>query len=80
MTINIKTDNFNFYTSFSQKIENLEIILEIYNGDPVKAVQNLNNIYNSYQQYQTSKNKSNLKEMNKKTYKKKWIIFQKIKE
>ena len=70
MTINIKTDNFNFYTSFSQKIENLEIILEIYNGDPVKAVQNLNNIYNSYQQYQTSKNKSNLKEMNKKTYKK----------
>ena len=70
MTINIKDENFNFTSSFSKKIENLEIILEIYNGDPVEAVQNLTNIYTHYQHYLTAKKKNNLNEMNKKSYRK----------
>ena len=72
MIINIKNDNFNFSKSFSQKIENLEIIIQIYNGNPVKAVQNLTNLYNNYQQYLNSQNKIKNKgnEMNKISYKK----------
>ena len=65
MTINIKNDNFNFSETFIKKIENLEIILSIYNGDPVKAVQNLNSIYNEYQQYLTIQNKNNANENKK---------------
>ena len=65
MTINIKNDDFSFSETFSQKINNLEIILEIYNGDPIKAVQELNGIYNEYQQYLNTKNKNNMNNMNK---------------
>ena len=70
MTMNIKNDDFNFNTTFSKKIENLETILQFYNSDPVKAVQNLNSLYNDYQQFLTSKNKNNAIDMNKKNYKK----------
>ena len=70
MTINLKNENFNFSQMFSEKIDNLETILQIYNGDPVKAVQKLNNIYSDYQQYLITKNKNNLAELNKKGYKK----------
>ena len=70
MTMNIKNDDFNFNTTFSKKIENLETILQFYNSDPVKAVQNLNTLYNDYQQFLTSKNKNNAIDMNKKNYKK----------
>ena len=72
MIINIRNDNFNFSKSFSEKIENLEIILHIYNGNPIKAVQNLTNLYNNYQQYLNAQNKirNKGKEINKKSYKK----------
>ena len=70
MTMNIKNDNFNFSVSFTQKIENLETILQIYNGDPVKAIQNLTFIYNNYQQYLTKQNKNKAIYMNKRSYKK----------
>ena len=70
MTINIKNDNFNFSSTFSEKLENLEIILEIYNGDPVKAVKKLNTIYSEYQQYLINKNKSNANSISKKNYRK----------
>ena len=72
MIINIRNDNFNFSKSFSQKIENLEIIIQIYNGNPVKAVQNLADLYYNHQQYLNSQNKIKNKgnEINKKSYKK----------
>ena len=57
MTMNLKNDDFSFNTSFSKKIDNLQTILQFYNADPVKAVQELNKIYNDYQQSITSKNK-----------------------
>jgi len=70
MITNMKNDNFNFAASFTQKIENLETILQIYNGDPVKAVQNLTSLYNKYQQYLAEQNKNNANDMYKKSYKK----------
>ena len=70
MVTNMKTDNFNFAVIFTQKIENLETILQIYNGDPVKAVQNLTSLYNKYQQYLTEQNKNTANDMYKKSYKK----------
>ena len=70
MTMNLKNDDFSFNTSFSKKIDILQTILQFYNSDPVKAVQELNKIYNDYQQSITSKNKNNASDMNKKNYKK----------
>ena len=70
MTINIKSDEFNFSELFLKKIEYLESILEFYNSDPIKNVQNLNTLYNNYQQYLNSKNKNNSSEMYRKNYKK----------
>ena len=69
MTMNIKSDEFNFNETFSKKLDNLESILQFYNSDPVKGVQNLNSLYSNYQQYLSLKNK-NTSEMNKKNYKK----------
>ena len=70
MTMNIKNDDFNFNSTFSKKIENLESILQFYNIDPIKSVKNLNSIYNDYQEFLTIKNKNNANEMNKKNYNK----------
>ena len=70
MTINVKNEEFNFASIFLKKIENLEIALEFYKGNPIDAIQNLNKIYNNYQQYLNSKNKNKANEMNKKNYKK----------
>ena len=70
MTMNVKNEEFNFVSTFLKKIENLEIILEFYNGNPINAIQNINNIYNNYQQYLNSKNKNKALDMNKKNYKK----------
>ena len=70
MTINVKNEEFNFASIFLKKIENLEIALEFYKGNPIDAIQNINKIYNNYQQYLNSKNKNKANEMNKKNYKK----------
>ena len=70
MTMNIKNEEFNFASTFLKKIENLEIALEFYKGNPLDAIQNINKIYNNYQQYLNSKNKNKTNEMNKKNYKK----------
>ena len=69
MTIT-KIDDSDFLKTFSSKIEQLEIILQIYNGDPVKAVQDLNQLYSEYQQKLMLKNKNNANELNKKGSKK----------
>ena len=69
-TINIKNDKFNFSQTFSQKIDNLENLLKIYEEDPIKCVKNINKIYNKYQQYLTVRNKNNINQMNKRGYKK----------
>ena len=68
MILNSKNDDFNFNSFFMQKIENLETILQFYNGDPLKAVINLNGIYSKYEQFMKSKNK-NSNEINQKKYK-----------
>ena len=70
MIMNVKNEEFNFVSIFLKKIENLEIILEFYNDNPINAIQNLNKIYNNYQQYLNSKNKNKSIDMNKKNYKK----------
>ena len=70
MTMNVKNDDFSFNSTFSKKIKNLETILQFYNADPIKAVQNLNETYNEYQQFLTATNKNNANDMNKKNYKK----------
>ena len=69
MTINIKSDDFNFSELFLKKIEYLESIIQFYNSDPIKNVQNLNALYNNYQQFLTTKNR-NSSETYKKNYKK----------
>jgi len=70
MTMNAKNEEFNFASTFLKKIENLEIALEFFKGNPIDAIQNINKIYNNYQQYLNSKNKSKANKMNKKNYKK----------
>ena len=70
MTMNVKNEEFNFASTFLKKIENLEIALEFYKGNPIDAIQNINKIYNNYQQYLNSKNRNKANEMNKKNYKK----------
>ena len=40
MITNTKYDGFDFKVTFSNKIENLEIILELYKSSPLEAVQN----------------------------------------
>ena len=70
MTMNVKNEEFNFASTFLKKIENLEIVLEFYKGNPIDAIQNINKIYNNYQQYLNSKNKNKANEINKKNYKK----------
>ena len=77
MIINTKNDDFNFINTFSQKIENLEIILQIYKSDPLKSIKNLNSIYNNYQQYLISKNKNKSIDIKKKNLK---IYLKRIKE
>ena len=69
MTIT-KFDDSDFLKTFSSKIEKLEIILQIYNGDPVNAVNELNQLYGEYQQKLILKNKNNANELNKKGLKK----------
>ena len=71
MIINTKYDGFDFKANFSKKIENLEIILELYKSSPLEAIQNLNLIYNEYNQYLISKNKSAIINSNKKNINKK---------
>ena len=69
-TTNTKNDDFIFEDIFTKKLDNLETILQIYNGDVLKSLKNLNIIYNDYQQYITKKNKNEAMLMAKRTYKK----------
>ena len=70
MIINIKEDSFNFNEEFSKKIKNLEIILNIFEENPINAVHNLISSNNRYNKYMSSKNKKILSEKNKSNYKK----------
>ena len=65
MIINNKDDHFNFYNEFSNKIQNLDIIIKIYTDDPIKAVHDLTTSYNKYDKYISSKKKSLYLDMNK---------------
>ena len=66
MIITSKNDDFNFNNVFSEKLNNLRTILEFYNEDPLKAVNNLNEIY---QKFLNLKIKKNIIDINKKKYK-----------
>ena len=70
MIMNVKNSGFKFDEMFSRKLDNLETIIQLYNGDPIQALHNLNNIYNEYQQYLTTKNKNEAIEMAKRGFRK----------
>ena len=71
MTINSKAEGFDFNYIFTKKIDNLEIVLELYKSSPLEAIQNLNTLYNDYNQYLINKNKLALIDSNKKNFIKK---------
>jgi hypothetical protein len=68
MIINKQSDEFDFKTIFTQKIDNLNIILELYGASPLESIQNLNKIYSDYNQYLTNKKiaNANKKALNRK--------------
>ena len=73
MLINNNYENFNFYKEFSKKIENLNIILKIYDEDPIKSIQNLITSYNKYDKYISNKKRNLFFDVNKKGNKKPMI-------
>ena len=66
MVINTRDDNFNFLKEFSKKIQNLNIIINMYTDNPIKAVHNLITSYYKYDKYISNKKKALYMEMNKK--------------
>ena len=70
MTMNIAEENFKFDEVFIRKLDYLEIILQLYKGDPFEAVNNLNKLYSEYQQYLIAKNKNEVTEMARRGYRK----------
>ena len=70
MTINTKTNDFQFDKMFEEKLENLDIILKLYKISPIKALQHLIKLYNSYQSYITKKSKNDAMELSKRNNKK----------
>ena len=69
MVINTNNDDdINFKSIFTQKIENLEIILELYKTSPLEAIHNLNKLYFKYNQNLLEKNKNKVND-NKKNIK-----------
>ena len=70
MIINTKDDNFDFFQEFSKKIQNLNIILKIYEENPIKAVQSLISGYNKYEKYIINKKRNMNFDFGKKTHKK----------
>ena len=51
MIKNSKNDNFNFSELFLEKIKNLEIILNIYIENPLKAIKELNDLYGRHHKF-----------------------------
>ena len=59
LIINYKDDDYSFKEVFSTKIENLEIILNMYKHNPSIALQNINDIYNTHWKFLSKKQKEN---------------------
>ena len=72
MTLNNKIDDFKFSEMFSEKLDNLESIIKLYNESPKQSLQNLNNIYNNYQQFLINKKRKEAREAEKRGYKMKY--------
>ena len=53
--MNIKDEGFDFSEKFTKKLENLELIIELYRISPLIAIKNLNSIYNDYNTYLNKK-------------------------
>ena len=47
---------FDFSETFSKKINNLKLILELYKVDPLRSIEKLNKIYNYYSSFLSKKN------------------------
>ena len=74
---NTNNDKFDFKSNFMKKIENLEIILELYKSNPLDAIQNLNLLYYNYNQYLLNQNKNTMidnKKNIKNTQEEKYVI------
>ena len=80
MTLNNKIDDFHFTEMFSEKIDNLETIIKLYNESPKQSLHNLNYIYNNYQQFLINKKKKETREAEKRGHKMKNEQKIKIKE
>ena len=65
MVINAKDSEFNFFEEFSKKINNLNIILNIYKENPIKSINKLIVSYNKYEKYLSSKKKNKIYELQK---------------
>ena len=65
MVINAKDTEFNFFEEFSKKINNLNIILNIYKENPIKSINELIVSYNKYEKYLSSKKKNKIYELHK---------------
>ena len=68
MTMNTQTDDFNFNECFSNKLNNLEIILHSYNTDIFKGINNLKKLYYNYQKIERNRKKNEKMKMNKDIY------------
>ena len=60
MILNLKDKDFDFKQVFVKKLENLQIILELYKSNPLTAIQNLNKIYNEYNKHISGNKKNNI--------------------
>ena len=69
MTLNNKMEELKFSEMFSEKIDNLEIIINLSNESPKQCLRNLNTIYTNYHQYLINKRKKEARDAEKKGYK-----------
>ena len=60
MILNLKDKDFDFKQVFAKKLENLQIILELYKSNPLTAIQNLNKIYYEYNKYRKDNKQNNI--------------------
>ena len=69
MTLNNKMEEIKFCEMFSEKIDNLESIINLSNESPKQSLRNMSSIYNNYQQYLINKKKKEARDAEKKGYK-----------
>ena len=66
MTLNNKNEELQFNEMFSEKIDNLEVIINLSNESPKQCLRNLNSLYSNYHQFLINKRKKEAREAEKK--------------